>query len=161
MGVPAPQPLAVFRLYARPDDAKPPSSLYALVQVWPSQRAMHRHCRSVGLGVGKNCRGTCTEQEILRFHGGRAQRKLGIFCEINLSRSALGMRVVCHEMLHATIAWARRSRYPLQKLLQEDRMPLEERLAYVHGNLCADFVRRSISAGLYRPTEIVSLPRRG
>lgn len=61
------------------------------------------------------------------------------------------MRVVTHELFHATLAWARRIGFDFARLNAEDSINGdEERLTYAHGHLCADFMVRANNAGLYR-----------
>lgn len=51
---------------------------------------------------------------------------------------------------YATMAWGRRIGFDWSRLGADDAVnDDEERLAYVHGKLCRDFVARAIDAGLY------------
>ena len=62
-----------------------------------------------------------------------------------------GLQVTAaHEFFHATICWGRRIGFNWQRLDAEDSVnDDEERLAYVHGALCREFVDRAYASGLY------------
>lgn len=122
------------------------SSLYVRVNVWPSKAAMARyrervrdHPRHAG------AIGTCTEIE-----GWRNGRKRAVVAEVNLCRGRIGTEIVTHEFFHAAIAWGRRRDFDWTRLGAEDSVNAEEeRLTYVHSNLCSAFVRRAYAMGLY------------
>jgi hypothetical protein len=60
------------------------------------------------------------------------------------------MEVVTHELFHATMAWARRVGLDLTRLADDDYVNQEEeRVSYVHGRLCRDFMVRAEAAGIY------------
>jgi hypothetical protein len=72
------------------------------------------------------------------------------FAEVNLYRDRLTMEIVTHELFHATMAWARRVRFPVARLVAADAVnDDEERLTYVHSTLCRRFMVRATAAGLY------------
>jgi hypothetical protein len=130
-----------FRLYPEP------GSRFVVVRVWPTKRAMaaHRKRRNHRPLGGE---ASCTQVTATRY-GGTRPRRLGIVAEVNFHRRALGMEIVTHEMFHATIAWGRRAGFDFSRLAVDYVNADEERLTYVHGRLCRDFVRRAEAAGLY------------
>lgn len=66
-----------------------------------------------------------------------------------MAQRFMGGEIVAHEMFHATMAWARRIGFPWSRLGEEAVNDDEERLAYVHGRLCREFVNEAYEAGLY------------
>jgi hypothetical protein len=141
-------PIARFRLY--PESG----TRYVLVQVWPTRAAMRAHLAGwMSRASLRYTEGTCTDTTVkrLRERDGR-WITLGQVAEVNLYRERLGMEVVTHELFHATIAWGRRVGFAWRRLGDDDAVNAdEERLTYVHGRLCAEFVRRAERAGLYDP----------
>lgn len=138
-----PEPLARFRLYPESD-----SRLYALVSVWSDPETMAENCACEGTDVHGGCCGTLK----IRVYGeaGRYERTKGIFAEVHMHIGALGTGVLAHELFHATVAWGRRLGFDFTRLDADDSVnDDEERLAYAHGKMCADFVNRAIRAGLY------------
>lgn len=123
---------------------------YALVTVWPTKRAMQNAMRRGGSRPGRHTQAFCTGVEVIQIRKGRPQRKLGIFAEVNFHRNRLGMEVITHELFHATIAYGRRIKFDWSRLGDDDAVNKdEERLTYVHGVLCREFVVRAQAAGLY------------
>jgi hypothetical protein len=147
------KPLATFRLY--PERR---GGLFVRVNVWrtraellererwidgkPLTRLRRRHGRSEAHGL-------CSSLTVQKYTGTR-WRTLPIFAEVNLYRERLGMEVVTHELFHATAAWGRRVRFDFARLDADDSVnAAEERMAYVHGALCRQFVCRAERARLY------------
>lgn len=134
-----------IRLYAEPK-----SSLYALVNVWPSRAAMYAYGKRAHITMSPDCLGTCSRRHIVSYRDG-GSRRLPIFAEVNLFRPRLGMEVVTHELFHATIAWGDRVAFRWPVLSETGGVtPEEERLTYVHGRLCRQFVDRAYAVGLYQ-----------
>ncbi len=73
-----------------------------------------------------------------------------MFAEVNLYRAALTMRIVTHELFHATIQYGRRIGFDFSRLDANDSINAEEeRLTYAHGELCRQFMVRATTLGLY------------
>ncbi len=96
----------------------------------------------------------------VEFNGGAWGRRLA-YCtgllsgpcvaDVHFVRRRLGMEVTTHELFHATMAWARRVRFPFARLGADDAVNAdEERLTYVHGWLCRQFAVRAWDAGIYK-----------
>ena len=120
------------------------SRLYFGVVVWPTLKSMR-----VATATSRS-RGATMRWETLSFRKG-TQRKDPIMGEIHLSKRHLTMEVLTHELMHATLTWARRK--GLQEgLLNNDceqrTRSLEERVCYAHGRMGRDLVARCIEKGL-------------
>ncbi len=137
-----------FRLY--PENA----SLYAIVNVWPTKKAMYQH-----RPLQRNHEASCTDTTIIRCFNGK-QRKLGLFAELNFYKRYLGMGCITHEITHAAFSWADRVKLPLSEIsdnplsqatsgavLPQDGP--EERFCYALGEMCRQFVNRADKLGLY------------
>lgn len=131
----------VARLY--PERSR---ALYVRVQVWPTQAAMlayvnEHHVTIHGNAFGRRTHGTCSRHEVYRIRKGHPRRKARCCAEVNLHKGWLGMGTVSHELLHATVAWAYRVRFPFENLRSERGVGMdEERLCYAHGNICRRFM---------------------
>lgn len=135
------KPLHRFRLYA---ESK--SRLYVRVNVWPTLRAMRAYGRESYFSFGRDCHGAATQ-----LHLYRNRRCQPLFCEVNLVRRHLGTELITHELFHAAIAWGRRVGFDFSRLNAPDSVNAdEERITYVHGRLCRQFVDRAWKAGLYK-----------
>lgn len=74
-----------------------------------------------------------------------------IVAEVHFSRNRLSQVIVAHELFHATLAYGRRVGFDFSRLDAADSVnDDEERLAYVQGWLCREFVRRAARTGMYR-----------
>lgn len=128
------------------------SSLYARVQVWPTKRAFLAHVNEIhrsinGRGFGRHCDGTCSRHEVWSFKTGKARRHR-CFAVVNMWRGRLTMRVVTHELFHATMAWGYRVKFPFAGLATDVGVTAdEERITYVHGELCRQFMVRASAPG--------------
>jgi hypothetical protein len=142
-------PLAQFRLY--PEARR---GLYITVMVWPSLRALRRATRRLGDSQWRTTAGYCYSYDRFRIRPRRKPRRLLDFATVHLARERLTMRVVSHELMHATLAWARRVGFNLAGLagLPDDAHASddEERICTVHGELCREFMVKANRAGLYR-----------
>lgn len=140
--------MIVFRLWPER------GSLFVRVVVHPTKKALHARYRTDcpdGRPLGRDCIGRCTEVHLASTRPSGGWRRDPCIAEVHLIRSQLGMEVITHELFHATCAWARRVGFPVARLVAEDSVNEdEERIAYVHGRLCRQFVARAIDAGLYR-----------
>lgn len=142
-----------FRVYANARH----SGLFVYVNVWESKRAMHAHLKRSGYTPTRRTDGMCASYLRLKVPPKRSQqheRTMMDFAEVNLYYAKLTMRIVTHEMFHATCAWARRIGCSRDVLVNDigdarDVSGDEERLATVHGLLCMQFVTRATRAGLY------------
>lgn len=145
----------IARLYPERD-----SALFVRVQVWPTKKTFLKHLNEEhysidGRGFGARTEGVCSRHESYRIQRGRPQRRSPCVAEVNLWRRKITMRVVTHEMFHATIAWGHRVGFPFAALTEADGVTrTEERITYVHGNLCSDFVDRALKAGLYEDGDL-------
>jgi len=138
-----------FRLYPEPG-----RTLYVRVNVHQTKKAMLEYWRASSVlgfrgGTWRNRVAYCSEWVRWTFRSDRA-RKDPCFAEVNFYRAMLGTDIVTHEFEHATIAWGRRVNFPWARLGDEDSVNTdEERLAYVHGRLCSQFVDRAVQANVY------------
>lgn len=146
-----PQPLNTFRLVPEPER---PGGLYVLVRVWPTLAAMHEAVRWHGGSVSARARGYAAGIVSIDVDRRGRERVLPVCADVHLTRGHLGTEVVVHEMTHAALAWARRVRFPFEKLTERPVNEHEERLAYAVGELAKQFVRRADAAGLYRPGDL-------
>lgn len=136
-----------FRLY--PERRR---GLYVLVFVWPSAKAMRAHAKRTGDPASgkRTVHGYCSHYIIRSYKTGRC-RTHPLFSEVHLYRQALTMRIVTHELFHATVGWGRRVGFDFSRLDAEDSVNApEERIAHVHDTLCSDFMRRATALGLYK-----------
>lgn len=140
----APVPLLRFRLY--PEHGR---SLFCTVNVWATRADYVAHMLAVGARAPHRDGASVSSFTRQRFNGTR-WRTLPEFAEMNLMRARLGTEVITHEMLHVAIAYGRRVRFDFRRLDASDSVNAdEERLCYVHGRLCREFVNRAHDAGLY------------
>lgn len=141
-----------FRLYPEPN-----SSLHLIVQVWPALEPMRKYMSETypGSGSHEKTLGMCSSFKVIAYRKGKRPRTRPIFGELNLCVANLSMRVVTHEIFHATLAYARRVGIALGDATNDDAAPgtfvcdVEERLCEIHGDLCANFVDRATALGLY------------
>lgn len=148
-----------FRLYPATDKRTRGRSLYVNVQVWPSLKSLrdYLHAAYAKGQKGrpfKDALGMCSSFRVVTVPPrGKAIRTRPIFAEVNLCAANLTQRIVTHEFMHATFAWARRVGIKIAESLTEfdgpDVMDSEEELCYAHGAMCSDFVRRATKLGLY------------
>lgn len=137
------------------------SSLYVRVQVWPTKKSFLAHinanCQFADGKADHRTQGTCGTVERWQVRENRS-RKLGCFAIVNLWRGALTMRVVTHELFHATIAWARRIRFDMAALTATDDVTdHEERITHAHCELCSEFMRKALRpGGPYAKNDLVS-----
>lgn len=140
-------PLTRFRVY--PDKKK---SLYFIVQIWKNKKQMQ-------LGTpqtGRKAEASCTTQE-WRIEG-KLQQQCGT---INFNNKYLTEEVIAHEMTHAAVSWARRTKldvsffkhYVSETEKRNPRMKStetpEEVLCYAIGDLVQQFCNRYRKTGLY------------
>jgi len=141
----------VLRLYPEPD-----RTLYVRVRVHPTLKAMHERSRELtAAGTHehrapmRHVRGFCTEWNVVKCTKKRARRHPCI-AEVNFAGRYCTMEIVTHELLHATMAWARRVGFEFSRLGDDDHVNAEEeRIAYVHGEMCRQFMVRANTAGVY------------
>lgn len=103
-------PVLTFRVY--PED----KFLYAVVNIWPTRKAMYAH-----KPLDRNHVASCTGQTriVVPPNGGRI-RKRGEFAELNFYRGRLGVEVASHEFTHATFCWAERRNLNLNLVMHPD-----------------------------------------
>lgn len=137
-----------FRLY--PESGR----RYVRVHVHPTKAAMREYWRTSearfngGTWAGRVA--YCTDVRKWFITADGRSRRDPCVAEVNLFASRLGTAVVTHEFFHATVAWGRRIGLDFTRLDAEDSVNHdEERLAYVHGELCRQFVDRAYHVGLY------------
>src|SRR5688572_4342407 len=88
--------------------------------------------------------GNCETWEQYTYRKGKYRRRSPCVAEINLWRGRLGIEVTTHEFFHATMAWGRRVGFDFTRLQEGSMysMKAEERITYVHGRLCRQFVTK-------------------
>lgn len=137
--------------------------MYVLVQVWPTKQSFLKHINGrAGTIPGyrrrefsRDTEGTCGRYTVWQFKHRRQGRMLPCFAIVNLWRGRLGIGVVTHELLHATIAWAWRVKLPMASIHNEDgTTENEERFCYAHGELCRQFMVKGLRpGGVYDDTD--------
>jgi len=141
--------VVTFRLYPEPG-----RTLYVRVNVHRTKKAMREYWRTTdarfGGGTWDKRQGYCQERSSWKVNCDRRMRRDPCIAEVNMYRAALVMGIVTHEMLHAAVAWGRRTHFNWQRLEDDDSVNQdEERFAYAHSELCRQFMVRAIAAGLY------------
>jgi hypothetical protein len=137
------------------------SSLFALVQVWPTKASMLAHVNAYhhtmhGNKFGARTQATCGAIEIYKVRKGQPRRKSPCFASVNFWRGRLGIGVVTHELLHATLRWAGRVGYDLSQIRAHDCTMHEERIVYVHGEMCRQFTAAGLRpGGFYEDRDLV------
>lgn len=138
-----PRPLATFRLSPEADTAR-----YVRVVVWPTRAALTRAARHYASDP-RHALALCIDRG-LEARLCRRRLPRGLVAEVHLFRAALGPGVVGHELYHATVAYGRRLGINWAVFGEvPGGAKHEERLAGVHGRLCALFARRAAALGLY------------
>lgn len=135
--------------------------LYARVHVWATRAELHAHLRAIhsgGRSLIRKCHASWSGYYVLRITKKTGHhRSLMAFGELNFYRAQIGTETVVHEMLHATLAWARRLALPIELVRGETNDglvdPVEERLCYAQGWMTRQFVTRARKAGLYADPE--------
>lgn len=145
--------IARFRLY--PEARR---GLYVRVLVFATSAELRAACREWGDRRWRRTAGMCAAYDRFRIYGRsdpRKPRRLLEFATVFLSRDNLTMRIVSHELAHASVAWAKRVGLDFKKLVRTsagvDASSEEERFVSVFGVLCSDFVERAHGFGLYDP----------
>lgn len=146
----APMPLLAMRLYPEP------GTRYVRVFVWRTKKDMKaawgRAAIPVRFAGGTWGRRVAYCREVLRWNVSKSggSRRNPCVAEVHMFHSRIGGEIVAHEMFHATMAWGRRVGFCWSRLGDDDAVnDDEERLAYVHGALCREFVNRAYAAGIY------------
>lgn len=140
----------IFRLY--PEEGR---TLYVRVHVHETLKALRersRELQAMGMSsdyVGRRCQGFVTEWQRWWIDENGRSRRDPCIAEVNVARRYCTMRIITHELQHATLAWARRVDFAFTMLYGNIRdMDQEERICYMHGDLCNDFVVRAQEAGV-------------
>jgi hypothetical protein len=117
------------------------------VVVHPTRAALQRWCRAAGYRTSRRTDGLYQGLR-RRYRSGRPTPDVG---EVHLHRGSLSMRVVTHEMFHATVDLGRRLRFDFTRLDAADSVnDDEELLAYAHGELCRQFMVHAERHGIYQ-----------
>jgi hypothetical protein len=134
-------------------------SLYVVVNVWPTKKAMYAH-RPLNRNHEASCTGTTRIVVPPRGSTSRTWKR-GEFAEVNFYRGALGVGVVSHEFTHAAFCWAERRK--LKRIAEEEErgmtvrgdvsiLPVdgvEERFCYALGEMVRQFTQKLYDLGLY------------
>ena len=129
------------------------SSLYVRVMVWPTKRAMldylNEHHHTIhGNGFGTRTQAACGGYEGYHYRTDRnARRRSPCVAEVSFWRGKLGIGVIAHEFFHATMRWGHRRGWDFSALDTGGCSMMEERFAYVHGNLCREFMVQGLRPG--------------
>lgn len=146
--MPFPTGVHVFRLY--PESKR--SGLYVRALVFPTRRLAAIYSDSFKEDPEQIA--VCISYKTVKFYKHGGSRVRPIVADVIFHRERMGMEVITHELFHATMAWARRVRFPFGMLndgsFDRFAMEHEEILALTHGRFCRDFNRRAQHAGLYR-----------
>jgi hypothetical protein len=98
----------------------------------------------------------CNDLRVTDYAKNKRTRTKTVCADVHFFRSRIGMEVTTHELLHATIAWARRVNFPFSRLNDDSVNDDEERFCHAHGKLCCQFIRKAYEAGLYDQRSTVS-----
>jgi hypothetical protein len=137
-----------FRVY--PEN----KSLYFVINVWPSRRAMHRHSPEFkSQSEPESIVALCTIYERHKLRDGRWHKRPECG-RVNFYRQALGVGVVAHEFMHAAFGWARRVGLNTNAIFDKTDKAVnvhadEERLCHAHQEMVRQFVERAYTLGLY------------
>ena len=135
------------------------SSLFVRVHVWPTKKDFLAHVNKAhfaadGKGFGRRCDGTCSRVDVKSYRTKRdaakkARGRRDPCCAVvNMWQGCLTMRVVTHELFHATIAWGHRVKFPFAGFEAAEGVTAdEERITYVHGELCRQFMCKALAPG--------------
>lgn len=128
------------------------SKLYCRVQVWPTKAAMlaylnAHHVTLHGNRFGSRTEATCAGYASWKYNATGRGRKDGCFAVVNFWRGRLGIGVTSHEFFHATMRWAGRVGFKLSEIGPDDVTMKEERITYVHAELCRQFVDKGLRPG--------------
>lgn len=120
---------------------------WRLIAVVHATRAdLLRWCRRAGYRTSPQTDALC--QGYRRWYA--SGRPTPDFGEVHFHRRSLSMRVVTHEMFHATVNLGRRLGVDFTRLDAPDSVnDDEELLAYAHGELCRQFMVHAERHGLY------------
>lgn len=140
----ATKPLFTMRVY--PEGR----SLYFLVNIWPTKKAMHQHvtwCKPP-------FEAACSPYMKVNYRSGkgRTSPECG---QINFYRRRIGSAVVTHEFTHAALAWARRVKLAPENLLGDEiggganAHADEERFCHALDRMVGTFVDRAYKARLF------------
>lgn len=144
--MPSNKPILSMRVY--PEGR----SLYYLVNVWPTKKAMQEHCRTVNGYVGRNYAALVNSFHVSMVGSNGRTRTGPIMGEINFNRKALGGEIVAHEMTHAALGWARRIKLNFDGILTQSGGACcanEERFCYALGSMARQFINRAYEIGIY------------
>ena len=93
---------------------------------------------------------TTREWMVWRVYPNGKQRRNACVAEVRLRTDRLSAEVLSHEAFHAAMAWGRRTRFHFERLSIDPVNGDEEKLAYIHSNLCQATVDRLTAMGLYK-----------
>jgi len=145
-------PIAHFRVYP---GSQQRSGLYLTVVVFKTRAEMLTYCResaNAGYQCGDNVNAACHSFDRIVVRAGKKDRKLPHIGEIHLHLDAIGIGVLSHEMAHGAYCWLRRKlrtegvRF-FGKVIYD--MTVEEKYAWVLGNLVRQSVVRLYELGIY------------
>ena len=122
------EPHVVFRIY--PDSE---SKLYCNVTIWKSVQEMHE-----GAEGGTDYDGMCTEIVIEDWNKGKHGEKKPVFAEMHLALTRITIRIITHEVFHATLYWMRRRKISMKKIKND--MKTEESCAYAYTQLLDNLI---------------------
>lgn len=133
-----------FRLYPEKQ------TLFFIVHVWLTQKAMHRRLKKLGIPHSEHTQGTCSAWR--RYKNGAAvpDRRTRDIGELNFHRGLLNAEIVSHEIAHAMVQWARRMRVdPLTDAGDDDESSDNERFCYATGRMMAQFAHQAYRRRLW------------
>ena len=130
--------LARFRVY--PDK----KTLFFMVYVWPTKKAMHYH---VGMAseIKKDFLAIVCSNETIKFPKHGPRRKRPLLGQIHFYEDSLRMGIICHEAGHAALAWAERMGIDCKEKSQDQRNAShgEEQFCWALGNIARQIVIRT------------------
>lgn len=134
---------------------RPEKSLYFVVQIWPTKKAMHDYHKIDRHGhrrLGKHCVGCFCGTERYRFEKGKPQYKSPFMGDIHLIEGRLHYDTVCHEILHAAFHWAHRAKGMLDVVADPEASHVteeEERFCYGYTKMFEQLTRKLHKLGYW------------
>lgn len=125
-----------FRIY--PED----KSLYFLIHIYDTKKDLQAKIKKFSQGkLDKRTRARVSPFDVVKVKANGVSRKQPILGMVLFWKDDIGTNVITHEFFHATSTYARRVGLDFEKD--------EERLATVHGQMCAKFVKKCYDKGVY------------
>lgn len=129
-------------------------SLYVLVLIFATKQAMRTYWKHECLKPGIKTVALCHSYKRYRVRHSKRTRLHPDVATVTFWRHRMGTGVLTHELMHATLAVARRLKLDLTKVYDDKpgfipRDHPEEELCYMHGEMVRQLVDRAWKLGVY------------